>query len=105
MSGRLQLFPPCAIYYYVEICTLQKVGDETLSQTTRRTRYDVDMTSGSITRHLILFALPLLAGNVFQQLYNMVDTWVVGNYVSNEAFPPWAAWRPSSTCSSAFSWA
>ena len=86
MSGRLQLFPPCAIYYYVEICTLQKVGDETLSQTTRRTRYDVDMTSGSITRHLILFALPLLAGNVFQQLYNMVDTWVVGNYVSNEAF-------------------
>ena len=30
--------------------------------------------------------LPLLAGNVFQQLYNMVDTWVVGNFVSNEAF-------------------
>ncbi len=52
----------------------------------RRGRYDVDMTTGSITRHLILFALPLLAGNVFQQLYNMVDTWVVGNYVSNEAF-------------------
>lgn len=44
------------------------------------------MTTGSIVRHLILFALPLLAGNVFQQLYNMVDTWVVGNYVSNEAF-------------------
>lgn len=51
-----------------------------------RRRYDVDMTTGSIIRHLILFALPLLAGNVFQQLYNMVDTWVVGNYVSNEAF-------------------
>lgn len=49
-------------------------------------RRDVDMTEGSIFRHLILFALPLLAGNVFQQLYNMVDTWVVGNYVSNEAF-------------------
>ena len=32
------------------------------------------MTQGSITRHLIQFALPLLAGNVFQQLYNMVDT-------------------------------
>lgn len=47
---------------------------------------DVDMTQGSITRHLITFALPLLAGNVFQQMYNMVDTWVVGNYVSNEAF-------------------
>ena len=49
-------------------------------------RKDVDMTEGNITRHIISFALPLLIGNVFQQLYNTVDTWVVGNYVSNEAF-------------------
>ena len=47
---------------------------------------DVDMTQGNITKHLILFALPLLAGNIFQQLYNMVDTWVVGRFVSNEAY-------------------
>ena len=52
----------------------------------RKARYDVDMTTGNTTRHLISFALPLLAGNLFQQLYNMVDTWVVGNFVSNEAF-------------------
>lgn len=51
-----------------------------------RKRRDVDMTEGSIAKHIIVFALPLLAGNLFQQLYNMVDTWVVGNYVSNEAF-------------------
>ena len=51
-----------------------------------RQRKDVDMTEGNITRHIISFALPLLIGNVFQQLYNTVDTWVVGNYVSNEAF-------------------
>lgn len=44
------------------------------------------MTEGNIVRHLIRFALPLLIGNIFQQLYNTVDTWVVGNYVSNEAF-------------------
>lgn len=49
-------------------------------------RKDVDMTQGNITRHIIDFALPLLIGNIFQQLYNTVDTWVVGNYVSNEAF-------------------
>ena len=49
-------------------------------------RRDVDMTEGSIFRHLVLFAFPLLLGNIFQQLYNMVDTWVVGNFVSNEAF-------------------
>ena len=51
-----------------------------------RPRRDVDMTEGSIIRHLITFAFPLLIGNIFQQLYNTVDTWVVGNYVSNEAF-------------------
>ena len=50
------------------------------------THSGVDMTEGNITGHLIRFALPLLAGNIFQQLYNMVDTWVVGNFVSNEAF-------------------
>ena len=47
---------------------------------------DVDMTQGSITRHIISFAAPLLVGNIFQQLYNMVDTWVVGKFVSNEAY-------------------
>lgn len=48
--------------------------------------HEVDMTHGNVAHHLIAFALPLLAGNIFQQLYNTVDTWVVGNYVSNEAF-------------------
>ena len=47
---------------------------------------DVDMTTGNITRHIISFSLPLLVGNIFQQLYNMVDTWVVGKFVSNEAY-------------------
>jgi Na+-driven multidrug efflux pump len=47
---------------------------------------DVDMTQGNIVHHIISFAFPLLIGNLFQQLYNMVDTWVVGNYVGNEAF-------------------
>jgi len=49
-------------------------------------KYDVDMTEGSAFKHLLNFAFPLLVGNLFQQLYNMVDTWVVGNYVGNEAF-------------------
>ena len=51
-----------------------------------RPKQAVDMTEGSILRHLITFAIPLLIGNLFQQLYNMVDTWVVGNYVSDAAF-------------------
>ena len=49
-------------------------------------KQDVDMTQGNILRHIISFAFPLLLGNLFQQLYNMVDTWVLGNFVSNEAY-------------------
>ena len=47
--------------------------------------HDVDMTTGSIVRHLVLFAFPLLIGNIFQQFYNVVDAWAVGNYVSKQA--------------------
>ena len=49
-------------------------------------RKGMDMTEGRIAPLLISFALPLFLGNVFQQLYNTVDAWVVGNFVSNEAF-------------------
>ncbi len=52
----------------------------------RKRKNDVNMTEGSIIRHLVVFGAPLLVGNIFQQLYNTVDTWVVGKYVSNEAF-------------------
>jgi len=37
-----------------------------------------DMTKGSPLKLLLLFSLPVLLGNVFQQLYNMVDTIIVG---------------------------
>lgn len=52
-----------------------------------RKRQDVDMTEGNITRHILTFAFPLLLGNIFQQLYNTVDTWVVGNFASEAAYP------------------
>ena len=57
-------------------------------------RKDVDMTVGSIAGHILRFALPLLLGNLFQQLYNTVDTWVVGNYVGNNAFAAVGAVTP-----------
>lgn len=44
-----------------------------------------DMTVGNPVGHIIRFALPLLLGNLFQQLYNMVDSIVVGNYVGADA--------------------
>ena len=51
-----------------------------------RKKRSQDMTEGSISKHLITFAIPLLLGNVFQQLYNTADTWVVGRFTTNEAY-------------------
>ncbi len=44
-----------------------------------------DMTEGSIVKQMVLFALPLMVGNIFQMLYNTVDSIVVGQYVGKEA--------------------
>ncbi len=44
-----------------------------------------NLTEGNETKEIILFALPMLIGNVFQQLYNMVDSIVVGQFVGKQA--------------------
>ncbi len=42
-----------------------------------------DLTRGPITEKILLFALPTIAGNLFQQLYNVVDSLIVGNFAEN----------------------
>ncbi|HSV55897.1 MAG TPA: MATE family efflux transporter, partial [Magnetospirillaceae bacterium] len=44
-----------------------------------------DLTEGSETREILLFAFPMLIGNVFQQTYNLVDSVVVGRFVGKQA--------------------
>ena len=45
-----------------------------------------DMTSGNPSRHILLFAFPTLIGNVFQQIYNLADSIIVGRFVGSGAF-------------------
>ena len=45
----------------------------------------VNMTEGSIVKQILMFSIPLMFGNIFQMLYNTVDTIVVGNFVGKEA--------------------
>ena len=62
----------------------------------------LDMTEGSPARVLLLFAVPVILSNLFQQLYNLVDSLIVGNYLGPNAL--WArrersllwssSWRP-----------
>ena len=53
-----------------------------------------DMIHGSIARSILLFSIPLLVGNFFQQLYNTVDAYVVGNYVNTSALAAVGASTP-----------
>ncbi len=65
-----------------------------MSALAKRAGRSVDMTQGSVVGHLVRFAVPLLLGNLFQQLYNTVDLWVVGKFVSNEAYSAVGAVTP-----------
>ncbi|MBR5419678.1 MAG: MATE family efflux transporter [Lachnospiraceae bacterium] len=45
-----------------------------------------DMTKGSPLKHIVLFALPTLIGNIFQQIYNLADSMIVGRFIGSDAF-------------------
>ena len=45
-----------------------------------------DLTQGPIGRGILAFAIPLFLGQLLQQLYNVADAWVVGNFADNNAF-------------------
>lgn len=44
-----------------------------------------DLTQGSITKRMLLFSLPMMIGNLLQQLYNVADTFIVGRYLGADA--------------------
>lgn len=54
-------------------------GDENMDTT------ENNLTEGSIIKGLLRFALPLFLGNLFQQLYNLADSLIVGNFCGKEA--------------------
>ena len=43
------------------------------------------LTKGPITGSILLFALPMMLGNLLQQMYNIADTWVVGRFLGADA--------------------
>ena len=53
------------------------------------------MTEGSIWKKILFFSIPLILGNLLQQMYNTVDSIIVGNYVGSNAL---AAVGSSTSC-------
>ena len=45
----------------------------------------VNMTEGSITKHLVDYSIPLILGNMFQLTYNAVDSIIAGRFIGKEA--------------------
>lgn len=79
-------FPAKGLILY-KVKYIQKESDSFMAktQTVPAKTTTRDMTEGSIVRQIILFSLPLMLGNVFQMLYNTVDSIVVGNFVGTQA--------------------
>ncbi|MDO5522150.1 MAG: MATE family efflux transporter [bacterium] len=50
-----------------------------------KNKVEINMTKGNPIKVILIFALPILFGNVFQQLYNVVDTAIIGNVVGDQA--------------------
>lgn len=46
----------------------------------KKPKTKIDMTNGSIMKLVVIFALPIIASNVLQQFYTIVDTLIIGNY-------------------------
>ena len=59
-----------------------------------KTHESSDLIHGSIAKSIFWFSIPLLVGNLFQQLYNTFDSYVVGNYVSKQALAAVGASSP-----------
>ncbi len=52
---------------------------------TKPKKKKIDMTSGNIMRNVIMFAIPIVIGNILQQLYTTVDALVVGRYCGDSS--------------------
>ena len=52
----------------------------------RHHKNTASLTEGSVAKGIIGFAVPLLLGQLLQQLYNLADAWVIGNFADNDSF-------------------
>ncbi|MBO2516309.1 MAG: MATE family efflux transporter [Clostridiales bacterium] len=80
------IFRPCLLnraFFCANICTARRMCRERQAERVRNRT--LNMTSGNPARLLIVFALPMLIGNIFQQFYNLVDSIIVGRLISADA--------------------
>ena len=73
----------CKIFSLNDILYLfGMMGDRDMGQKEKM----INLTEGSVAKGLWEFTLPLMLGQLLQQLYNVADAWVIGNYADNASF-------------------
>ena len=76
-----------------------------MTQTAKKSPFsmNVDLMHGLIFKNLLLFMLPIFISNLFQQLYNTVDTMIVGNVLGTRCSSCWTPRRRAWTMRTATS--
>src|SRR5512138_591295 len=81
LCGTLRI-PPEALFH----ATITTVSDDPIElNEPKHTHTGRDLTVGSIPRHLVAFATPMLAGSALQTAYSFVNRYWVGRYLGKEA--------------------
>ena len=56
-----------------------------MTETVKQKKGQMDLTQGNVTKGFLVFMIPIILGNIFTQLYNMVDSIIVGQFVGGDA--------------------
>jgi len=70
---------------FIQVTTEGSLSNMGIALHKKKTSHSTLMTEGSIWKHILFFSIPLILGNMLQQLYNTVDSIVVGNFLGSEA--------------------
>lgn len=73
------------LFYNDILCCYISQGDKKMKKFGFKTSNSMDLTNGSIPKNLLLYSIPLMLGNLLQQLYNIADTMIVGKFIGENA--------------------
>ena len=82
LPKKLAIPAPKEVQY---LCMRPRRRIEGVDEKSMETRQKTTLTEGGVAKGMLLFALPILISNLFQQLYNAADSLIVGNFLGSEA--------------------
>ena len=75
----------CVKHSFIQFTTEGSLSNMGIALHKKKTSHSTLMTEGSIWKHILFFSIPLILGNMLQQLYNTADPLIVGNFLGSNA--------------------